>query len=698
MTPLLTKTPSYARLNPVSLREVRPEGWILEYLRRQCAGLTGHPAASGYPFGSRFWGSPKDQTAGPGGSWWPYEQTGYWLDGAIKAGYLARDRKVIQFALDEIDFMVDHPAPDGFLGPAGLRKKDRWPFAVVFRAVLGLYSISSDRRYLDALVRHYRATLHPMITDRDVTGVEILLALYHEIGKADLLQAAEELYARFNALMPDHDCSQKTMSSDKSPTEHGVTYNEVAKLGAILFNATGKQDYLEPTIHAYAKLEEEAQLADGLHSCSEHIRGRDPLDSHETCDISDHTWSLGYLLMATRDAAYADQIERVMFNAAPGAITKDFKALQYFSCPNQVVATRSSNHNLFQRGYNWMAYRPGHHVQCCPGNVHRAMPNYVERMWMRGQRETELVAALYGPGRLETSIAGVPVRIRAETRYPFEEGITFHVEPEKPLTFAFTLRIPGWCKAPAITINDQPYNQPLAPGSFQKIERGWRPGDTVRLALPFALALKRWPKSGVSVHYGPLTLSLPVPTQVEVDLIDTQANYPKEFQHEHARPELPGFPVWSMTPSGPWAYALAINEASLAREAKITWTTPEPAAPPPAAPGTGELQPGAQKTSPLSAYPFDPATSPFTVRVPARRVEGWELDRTNRVTQFSYFTVDGELTSGEREIKGDFTLTPNLPEVRGLGGRLASEVEWIALVPYGATTLRMTIFPQAPSV
>ena len=110
---------------------------------------------------------------------------------------------------------------------------------------------------------------------------------------------------------------------------------------------------------------------------------------HETCDITDHTWALAYLLQATGDARYADRIEQVIFNALPGSITKDFHALQYFSCPNQVIATSTSNHNLFMRGLNWMSYRPDHEVQCCPGNLHRAMPNFVSKMWMRirGRRD-----------------------------------------------------------------------------------------------------------------------------------------------------------------------------------------------------------------------------------------------------------------------------------------------------------------------
>ena len=50
-----------------------------------------------------------------------------------------------------------------------------------------------------------------------------------------------------------------------------------------------------------------------------------------------------------------------------------------------------------------------------------------------------------------------------------------------------------------------------------------------------------------------------------------------------------------------------------------------------------------------------------------------------------------------RTVKGMFIFTPPLPAVKTLQARLAQEVEWIELVPYGATLLRLTVFPQAKS-
>jgi len=81
---------------------------------------------------------------------------------------------------------------------------------------------------------------------------------------------------------------------------------------------TGKPQYRQAVLHGYAKVDRDQLLADGLHSSSEDLRGRDPLDSHETCDITDHTWALGYLLQITLDAKYADRIERSSSTPCPG--------------------------------------------------------------------------------------------------------------------------------------------------------------------------------------------------------------------------------------------------------------------------------------------------------------------------------------------------------------------------------------------
>jgi hypothetical protein len=663
----------FAHFQPLPLAEVRPTGWLQEFLERQSSGLTGNVAVSGYPYGSKFWGSQDDDTQPSDADWWPYEQTGYWIDGALKCGFLSGDAGLYQQALDEVDYAIEHAAPDGFIGPDSLRDRDRWPHAVFFRAVLAQYEISGDKRYLEALIRHYRATPHPMGWDRDVTGVEILLALYQASGQVDLLALAESLYARFNQQWPDHDPAIPTLLSEKRPTEHGVTFNEEAKLAAMIYCATGNDETLRAAIHGYEKLDRYALLADGLHSCSEHIRGKDARDMHETCDISDHPWALGYLLQATGQARYADRIERVIFNALPGAITKDFHALQYFSCPNQVVVASNSNHEQFMHGLNWMSYRPDHEVQCCPGNLHRAMPNYIARMWMRTPNGG-IAAALYGPGKCQTTAGErhTPVSITAQTRYPFQQSVEFTVHLVRLTAFPFAVRIPAWCRRAGLSVNDQPVQADLLPGSFYPIERVWQDGDRVTLALPFELALEHWPQGGISLTYGPLTLTLPVPARAEVETQNSTTRQRQDTLGElyEPRPAVvkPDFPAWNLYPAGPWNYALCVDEAAL-KDLQVEWNEACP-------------------------DPLDAANPALKVRVPARRVRGWRVVHTHRLRQFGHWTEDGKFCRGIRTVYGDFLLTPPLPDPHSLPARLSKQTETVELIPYGATLLRVTVFPH----
>ncbi len=666
----------FSRFHTIPLREIRPAGWLQDFLGRQSQGLTGHVAVSGYPFGYKFWGSQDDNTKGSYSAWWPFEQTAYWIDGALKCGYLAGDMDLYRQALEEVDFAVEHADPDGFIGPDILRDQDRWPHTVFFRAVLAQYEISGDRRYLEALIRHYHSMPHPLLNDRDVTGVEILLYLYQASEQGELLEMAEDLYRRFNQRWPEHDASLKSLLSDKPQTAHGVTFNEEAKLAAILYSATGKQEYLQAAMHGYEKLERNARLADGLHSCSENIRGKNALDLHETCDIADHTWALCYLLEATGDTHYADQIEQIIFNALPGAITKDFHALQYFSCANQVVATSSSNHNRnkFMRGLNWMSYRPDHEVQCCPGNVHRAMPNYISKMWMKA-KDRGIVAALYGPGSLQTHAGAeqTPVKITADTRYPYQQSVVFTITPERPAAFSFTLRIPGWCRQAVLAVNGLAVRGKLEPGSFFTINREWQAGDEVRLELPFELALESWPEGGASLRYGPLTLALPVPARAEIEVENStirqrQNTLGAAYEARQAL-KLPEYPAWNLYPAGPWNYALCVNEETL-NDVNVEWNE-------------------------ACTDPLDVDNPALRVRVKARRVRGWRLVHNRRTQHDGHWVVDRKFHRGLRTIEGDFLFTPPLPDPNKLRGKLEKEVEEITLVPYGATLLRITVFPRA---
>jgi len=653
---------NYAKYYEISINSVKPEGWLKQYLNHQKKGLTGNLDKIDYPFNSVGWAAKEIEG---NTSWWPYEQVAYWLDGLAKTGYLLDDDKLLNKAKLQFDYVIKHQADDGFLGADIMRgdgNANQWPHVVLFRALMVYYDASGDQKVLNALLNFYqkigRTFLYRHI--REVGHIEIILWLYQKTGDKSLLSHAIKIYDEGNKLNRNRSASAEQFLSDKQVREHGVTYNEAAKLGAILYQQTGNQVYLDTSIAAYNKIDKHYMLVDGVNSSSEGLRGKDPLDSHEACDVADMTWSLGYLLQSTGNASYADKIERAMFNAAPGHVTEDFKALQYFSSPNQLILGNNSNHNHYMRGNDSMAYQPSSWVKCCPGNINRAMPNYIARMWMKDAKGQPVIA-MYGPSTATYDINGEELKITQQTLYPFEEQITFKLSMKKKITTALTLRIPEWTKSPRVYINNKKLTDTLIPGSFHTINHIFSPDDEIKLNLPQPIKLSHWPKGGIAVEKGPLVYSL------KVDTLWTE-DHSVSYSSTH-------FPAYVATPTSPWNYALAVNDDNISSLARVSYSTP-------------------------TNNPWSQDSAPIQISLPAYKVKNWSLIKTNKVSRLDDWPTEKngivqKWNENIKDVSGEYTLTPPLPEKSSLQSRLSTDKEWITLIPYGATKLRLTIFPQA---
>ncbi|MGE5222478.1 MAG: beta-L-arabinofuranosidase domain-containing protein [Omnitrophica WOR_2 bacterium] len=647
----------YTKFHELPICDIRPDGWLRRYLEHQRDGLTGHIEAAGYPFNTGAWTDPAIVSGDGTINWGPYEQTAYWIDGAIRCGYLLGDTALIQRGLAQIDHVLNHADQDGYLGPAFMKNPvnwNRWPHVVLFRAMEAHYTAAHDERILPALTRHYLSGTSPHTEGREVCNVEPMLWAYEQTGDRRLLDLALQAYSDYNRRFPDEDTTLANLLSDRRATIHGVTFNEIGKLGAILYRYTGEQKYLEAAINGYRKLDRDQMLVDGVHSSTEQLHGKDPLDAHETCDIADYAWGAGHLLLTTGAADYADKIERACFNAAPGAVRSDFKALQYFSCPNQVIADASSCHPLFFRGSTWMSYRPNPGTECCPGDVNRIMPNYASRMWLN-DGQGGLAAALYGPSQVSAKAGRdqASVTIVEKTAYPFSETILFELQAAQPVEFPLSLRIPGWCSRARLTINGQEYGGSLPAGSFVTLQQVFHPGDRMELTLPMEVRLQEWPHGGVSIERGPLVYSLGITENWQIDRSDQRSTA--------------DFPAWNLYPASRWNYALAMDGERLVREPEFIWNAP-------------------------SDDPWSLETAPVALRVPARRVRNWTIQKKSRVQTFRLWADTGKFEV--RSISANFKLTPQLPDPETLPGRLGKRLETITLVPYGCTHLRITIFPK----
>ena len=637
------------------LAKTTPRGWIRTFCERQRSGLTGHPEALSYPYDGCLWAGEIARSGTHGSGWWRYEQTAYYTDGLLKLGYALDDKELIAKGVAGVDYTFDHVSPEGYLGSpviwdARCQSVDKgnvtWPMAVFFRAIKARYEATPDERIPAALRRYYlKYGVATLARHRNLASIEGILWTYAHTGDRRLLTLAEEAWCRAapsghlnaDALNP------ATCLSAKPLYVHGVTYCETMKVPMILAAYTGKREYLEQAINVERKLVRDHLLPDGCPSSVEQTRGNSVHWGHETCDIADFTWSVGYALETTGDGRYADEIERCVFNAAPGAVTKDFKALQYFSNLNQFIATGRSNQNPYCHGSTWQQYRPTHETECCAGSVHRIMPNYISRMWLKN-REGDPVAALYGPSEVDYGF----VRIREETEYPFEGHIRFVFEMPEARVFTFGFRVPGWCVAGASArVNGQSVELP-APGRFGSVRQKFHDGDVVELDFPMEVRFEsvaprtyvvkdsltgetlslegRLGSQGTVVVRGPVVYAYPIETATSVD----NEEYSNLRGKKSANPE---FPCLDMRPAGPFSFALAAHESRILMRTE-------------------------------GGYAFDAEATPVTIEVPVRRIE-WALE-------------------AER-------YTPDMPKSVV---PVACTNEVIRLVPYGATCLRLAVFPE----
>lgn len=197
-----------------------------------------------------------------------------------------------------------------------------------------------------------------------------------------------------------------------------------------------------------------------------------------------------YLLCATGEARYADNLERVIFNALLGAKEPDSNG-DYFYYSNYSSAV--------QKGYYPKKW------PCCSGTLVEGVADYVKDIYFRAP--DGLAVTLYAPSRVRWNEQGTPVTVEQRTGYPLSEKVTIAVRCEAPVSFALRMRIPAWLKQRlALRLNGKPVTYSTDRG-FAVLRHMWRSGDTVTLEMPQEFhteAIDNLHPNTVALMHGPL--------------------------------------------------------------------------------------------------------------------------------------------------------------------------------------------------
>lgn len=645
----------YEQFRDLPLNRISPEGWQRSYLLKQRDGLTGHLDTICEPFNKGGWIGPKTDWTPPFYkrkndkgeevlSWEPFEQTGYYYDGAMRCGLLLRDDFLLDKANKQIYGTIAQASPEGVMG---YLIPDRWPHVPFFRAFMAAYEATGDRAILDALEKHYANDKYPLAGCRSILNIEQLLWLYWQTGKKQYLTRSVDLYEAQASRARDRLVNKfDDLKSDERQDIHGVTFHETLKLPILLYMATGDKKYLDAARNGYRKLDEFHMLPDGVPSSEEGLSDKTSLSAHETCDISDFTWTTSYMLKATGEVEWADKMERAILNAGMTCVTKDFDAHQYFSTLNQVVSKVGSCQSPISNPA-WSAYAQRQRPWCCTGNVTRFFPIYVGCQWLKGKGDA-LVKALYGPGSCEHEVGGKKVKLREESVFPFSDTVKITVV-EGTASFPLLLRIPTWAKNPAVHVNGVE-QKGVESGKFFILDGEHKEGDVITLDFPKEAGVVQWEMNGVVVDCGPLLFALPIASRTEKVLLNDLlwSGTPADAKDLYA---------YDMMPDSKWKYVLALDKANNHRIEVVHNPIVDP------------------------DHPWGTKDAPLEIKMFGLEMPHWPMHFQEFKTRTG--EVRMEPITPPLPPRGCMTMTPHL----------CGKPERITLVPYGSTTLRLTVFP-----
>ena len=167
----------------------------------------------------------------------------------------------------------------------------------------------------------------------------------------------------------------------------------------------------------------------------------------------------------TGDAKYADVMERSMYNGALAGISLAGDRFFY------VNPLESLGDHHRQEWYG---------CACCPSQICRFLPSIGNYIY--GVSDEALWVNLYMGNTASVKVAGKDVTVTQETKYPWAGTVRLTLGLKGSVKTQVRLRIPGWCKEYAVTVNGNAVNPAVEKG-YAVLDGKWKDGDVIDLAL-----------------------------------------------------------------------------------------------------------------------------------------------------------------------------------------------------------------------
>jgi DUF1680 family protein len=253
------------------------------------------------------------------------------------------------------------------------------------------------------------------------------------------------------------------------PKTHTHTFQMNAQGLLRLYQATGDKSYQNKVSGAWRDIASKRMYLTGGAGNKEYYEADYELSNEgegvETCSVLSWMQMSQGLLEITGDPAYADVMERALWN--------------------HVFASQTWEADGYRYGVPLTGWKPTMYFtgpNCCSSNGPRMFA--ILPTWIYGKGAGGIYVNQFIESKARVEIKpGESIELVQRTNYPFTDKIELEIAPASPREFAVHVRIPAWCTSPKLTVNGRPVEH-VRSGSYARIERTWTKGDHVEILLP----------------------------------------------------------------------------------------------------------------------------------------------------------------------------------------------------------------------
>ena len=327
---------------------------------------------------------------------------------------------------------------------------------------------------------------------------EVLADAYAVSGDEKYLDAARRFSHRqiLDPLSKGEDRLDNLHANTQVPKAQGFS-----RIGEL----SGDDTYLDAGRFFWETVTGNRSLAFGGNSRREHFPAEEAYidfvndnDGPESCNTYNMLKLTQTLFRVNPDAAYADYYERALYNHILSTQHPEHGGYVYFT------SVRPRHYRVYSA--------PGEAMWCCVGTGMENHGKYGQFIYTH--EGDDLYVNLFVASRLNWKERGLVVR--QETAFPYSEESRIVVEKGKG-KFSMMVRKPSWVKDGAfeVKVNGKTVNAKPEANGYLKIERSWKKGDVVEIALPMHTSVVQLPNvpQYVAFMHGPIVLGMKTGTE-----------------------------------------------------------------------------------------------------------------------------------------------------------------------------------------